>query len=81
MHAAVEAGVNSYSGQKEWRLKNALLYAMAVASTIGLLDMRISFVPSIIGYLEKMKCSTKNMKPVKMFEFPGNMRIWRILIT
>ena len=35
LHEAVEAGVNSYSGQKVWRLKNSLLYAMAVASTIG----------------------------------------------
>ncbi len=35
LHEAVEAGVASYSGQKVWRLPNAVLYAMAVASTVG----------------------------------------------
>ena len=35
LHEAVEAGVNSYSGQKVWRLKNSILYAIAVASTVG----------------------------------------------
>ena len=35
LHEAVEAGVNSYSGQKVWTMSNAIAYAFLMGTTIG----------------------------------------------
>lgn len=36
LHAAHEAGMTSYSGQKSWSFLNAVVYALTVVTTIGL---------------------------------------------
>lgn len=35
LHEAVEAGVQSYSGQKAWTISNALLFSFSIASSAG----------------------------------------------
>jgi len=50
LHAAHEAGVTTYSGQRAWSFLNAVLYCLTVVTTIGKVDTK--------GEVPSVQCST-----------------------
>lgn len=36
LHDAVDAGIHTYSGQTTWSIRNAIIYAFSLSTTIGM---------------------------------------------